>query len=131
LLFLHQDVFRPAQDAPLVFSKLRRSACGKERPVQKTVTRLVSDGRSYSPAGRCRVLFLQGPGYQDGLDRAGGIENRTTEVVRAEIFAPERGFEFFFDETFDPYWRGFGGQERLSFERFQTNLVYFAEIIEI
>lgn len=36
-------------------------------------------------AGRCRVLFLQGPGYQDGLDRAGGIEHRATQVVRAEI----------------------------------------------
>jgi hypothetical protein len=60
LLFLHQDVFRPAQDAPLVFSELRRSACGKERSVQKTVTRLVSDSRSYSPAGWCRVLFETG-----------------------------------------------------------------------
>jgi hypothetical protein len=40
-------------------------------------------------------------------------------------------YSFSFDETFDPYWREFAGQERLPFERFQTNLVYFAEIFEI
>jgi hypothetical protein len=29
-------------------------------------------------------------------------------------------YSFCFDETFDPYWREFAGQERLPFERFQT-----------
>ena len=99
--------------------------------MQKSVTRFMRDGRTHSPASRDRILFLQGPGYDDRLDGARRIENRATQVVRAEILVSQRGLEFFFDETLDPDWRRVGGQERLPFESLQTDLVYFAEIFEV
>jgi Transmembrane secretion effector len=62
------------------------------------VTRLVSDSRTNPSAGLGRVLFFQGPRYQDRLHGPRRIENRTAQVVRAKIFVSQCGFEFFLDE---------------------------------
>src|SRR5262249_53562837 len=103
----------------------------KERPVQESVTRLMSNSRTSSSARGDRVLFLQEPRYQNRLHGARRSEDCAPQVLWAKVLVSQRSVKLFLDKTLDPYWCRGGGQERLLFEGLQTNLVYFSQIVEV